>query len=134
MDHYNHTRRRWANGDIDPTQLKAMLLNAHAFDPAHENVSAVEADEVHGNGWTEGGEPLANATLTTTGTNEATLDADDIVVGADGGSIGPATQFVIYQDVDTEEYVLYHDDFQGTEEAGDGTDFRIDWHENGIAR
>ena len=136
MDFYNHTRRLTGpSGAVNIALLKVMLADAgYTFDPTHTNISSVGAGEVHGSGWTEGGEPLANATLTTTGTNEATLDADDVVVEATGGSIGPATQAVVYQDDAGNEFPLYRHDFGGAEEAGEGTDFRIDWNENGIAR
>jgi hypothetical protein len=134
MDFYNHTRRLFAAEAIDLANLKVMLVNNHTFDAAHTNISSVVADEVSGSGWAEGGEAIANAAITTTGTNEATLNGDDIAVTATGGSIGPATALVVYQDVGTEEYPLFHHAFGGAEEAGEGTDFRVDWHENGIAR
>jgi hypothetical protein len=130
---YNHTRKLCNNGEVDYTQLKVMLLDDHTFNAAHTNISSIEADEVHGNGWAEGGEPLANAAVTVEGTNEAKLDADDIEEEATAGGIGPADGAVIYQDVEAEEYPLWYIDFGEAKQADEGTDFRIIWDENGIA-
>jgi hypothetical protein len=129
---YNHTRKLFANGEIDVTELKVMLLDDHTFSAAHTNISSIEADEVSGGGWTAGGEPIANAAVTVTGTNGATLDGDDVEVEATGAAIGPADGAVIYQDVNTEEYPLFFIDFGEPKQADIGTDFRIVWDENGI--
>jgi hypothetical protein len=130
---YNHTRMRTATGGgVDIANLKVMLLSGHTFDPTHTNISSIEGDEVHGNGWAEGGEPLANATITVTSTNEATLDADDILETADGGPIGPADGAVIYHDDTGAEYPLWFVDPDGAQEAADGTDFQVNLDEDGL--
>ena len=132
MDHYNHTRRLWAAGDVDIANLNVMLLNNHTFDASHTAMASISGDEVSGTGWPAGGPTIANAAVTTSSTNEATLDGDDISQTADGGTIGPATAIVIYDA--TNDNPLYHYQFASTQEAGDGTDFNVTWHADGIAR
>ena len=132
VSEYNHTRRLFANGDVDPTQLKVMLLTGHTFSAAHTNISSVEGDEVSGNGWAAGGVAIANASITTVATDQARLAGDNINVTADGGQIGPATAYVIYQDVTGSEVTLFHCEFDEAKTADDGTPFRITWHPDGI--
>lgn len=129
---YNHTPKLFANNQAVLADLKVMLVNAHTFDATHANISSISADEVSGNGWTVGGEALANAAVTVVDTTNAKLDADDVIATATGGDIGPATGAVIYQDTTSSEFPLAYIDFEGSETAGDGTDFRINWHADGI--
>lgn len=92
-------------------------------------------NEVYGNGWPAGGPTLANVTetqaaITDATVNDAMIDADDVVVTASGGSIGPAFKAQVYDH--TNEYPIAFIDFGGTQSAGDTTDFKIRWNTNGI--
>jgi hypothetical protein len=134
---YNHTVKKLVNEEFDLSTLKVMLLNATAeaaFSAAHTTLAQVagasNVNEVSGNGWTTGGIALANAAVSIVTTNDAKLDADDISVTASGGSIGPAEAAVIYDD--TGDVPLAFIDFDGTQEAGVGTDFKIIWNASGI--
>jgi len=131
---YNHTRKLFANSQINLSLLKVMLLNNHTFDAADTNISAIETEEASGNGWDTGGEALASAAITVVSTSQAMLDAADLSVTATGGSIGPADGAVIYQDDSGNEFPLLYIDFDGEHTAGSGTDFKITWHANGIHR
>lgn len=91
--------------------------------------------EVYGNGWAVGGPTLANVTqtqaaITDATSNDAMLDADDVVVTASGGSIGPAYKALLYDH--TNEYPIAFIDFGGSQAAGDTTDFKVRWNVNGI--
>jgi|SRR5690625_3325764 len=130
---YNHTRKLFANGEVNLANLKVMLRTGSTFSAAHTEISDLAGSEVSGNGWPAGGAAITGASVTVTGTNGATLDGDDISQDATGGAIGPATEAVIYDDTG-DGTVLFYVDFEGTEEAGDGTPFNIIWHENGIHR
>ena len=132
VSEYNHTRRLFANGDVDVGELRVMLLSGHTFSAAHTNISAIQGDQVSGNGWASGGVALANAAITTVNGDQARLAADNINVTADGGQIGPATAYVIYQDVSGSEFPLFHCQFDESKTADDGTPFRITWHPDGI--
>jgi hypothetical protein len=130
---YNHTRKKFANGEVNMGDLKVMLLNASGvFSASHTNISSLSANEVSGNGWTAGGEPLANAAVTIANTSEGKFDADDISRNATGGSIGPAYAAVIYEVASGD--VLAHIDFGQAQQAGVGTDFKIVWNAAGIVK
>jgi hypothetical protein len=133
---YDHTRKLFANGQVNIGALKVMLIlggSPTAFDATHTDIDQISADEVSGNGWSAGGEAIANAAVTVVNTNESKLDGDDISVAASGDSIGPADGAVLYADMSPERYPLFFIDFQGSEEAGDGTNFNVTWNASGIA-
>lgn len=128
---YNHTRKLFANGEVDLSNLTVMLRTAATtFNPAHTGVGQLSGAEVYGNGWPAGGAQIANASITIVNTNEARLDGDNISVTATGGSIGPASSAVV---VDGTTPLLFID-FDGPQQAGETTPFNINWHQNGIVR
>ena len=115
---------------VDLDNLKVMLLNNSAsFDATDttlvEVAGAANANEVSGNGWTAGGELFANVAVTTTTTDDATLAGDDIRVRATGGNIGPAYNFVVYDDSDADDAPLFFVQFSEAVYAGEGTDFLV---------
>ncbi len=135
---YNHTLKMLANKEFTLTSLKAMLVNQAAvsgFNAANTTLAQVltgSQDEVSGNGWTAGGEALANAAVTVVAPNDAKFDADDISKTATGGNIGPAYGAVIYDDAHANDAPLFMVDFGQAEEAGETTDFKIIWPAGGI--
>lgn len=137
ISQYNHTAKKFANGEVTLSTLKVQLLNNsaafNAADTALTSVNNAGAYEVSGNGWTAGGETIAGAAITTVTTNDAKLDGTDISKTATGGSIGPAYKAAIYDDTDASDAPLFFIDFGGVQEAGVGTDFKITWNANGIA-
>ncbi len=138
MHRYNHTAKRLVAAEVAYGSLKLMLLtNAAAFVAAHTQLSQVTnagANEVSGYGWTAGGEPLENVTVTTADTNGVMLNADDIEVLADLGAIGPAYKAVIYDDADADDAPLWLIDFGEAKTADDGTPFKIVINAAGLAR
>ena len=140
ISRYNHTAKLLLNKEITYTTLKCMLLDSNAVfnaaDTLLSDVLAGAATEVSGNGWTAGGETLASVAVTTVTTNDAMLDAADITVTATGGSIGPASAAVIYDDsmASPLDAPLWYIDFGGAEQAGVGTDFKITFNASGIAQ
>lgn len=140
---YNNTVKRLLNKEVTFTTLRVMLLNASAsFVASHTTLNQVAGtptgtpahrpNEVYGNGWTEGGMTLANVTASVVTTNDAMLDADDVVATATGGPIGPAYAAVLYDDTDTNDAPLAYIDFGQAEQAGQDTDFKIVWNASGI--
>jgi hypothetical protein len=130
MQLYNHTRKLFQNGEVNITSLKVMLTNGYTFDPTETTMTAIEAEEVSGNGWTAGGPTIASATVTVTNTNESKLDGNDISVTATGGDIGPATGMVVYDSV--EDKPLFYFLIDPSQTAGDSTPFLINWNAAGI--
>src|SRR6478609_354770 len=73
--------KHFVNGDINYTSdtIKAMLLIGHTWNQdTDEYISAVNAQQVSGTGYTAGGATLASKTVNVnTGTNVTNLDAAD---------------------------------------------------------
>lgn len=134
---YNHTARLL--GSLDLENLRVMLLdNTAAFvatDTKLVDVAGVaNAKEVDGNGWTTGGEFLANVEWKTVTNNDAILDCDDVSVIATGGVIGPAYAAVYYDDTHPDDAPIAFVNFGEAVDAGDATPFLITISPNGIAR
>ena len=134
---YNHTTRLLGSLDLD--NLRCMLLDDTAsFVASHTTLTdvagAMHAKEVSGNGWTTGGEFLANVEWKTVTTNDAILDCDDISVVATGGIIGPAYAAVYYDDTHPDDAPLVYIDFGEAVDAGEATPFFITISPNGIIR
>ena len=130
---YNHTAQRFASGaNAVGDTYKVKLFTAATFDATHTTEAAAGGTEVaNGNGYTTGGATLANVAVTTVTTTDAKFDADDVTWTASGGAI-TASFARIYNDTDTDDPPLAFINFDGSESAGDGTDFKIVWNANGI--
>lgn len=130
---YNHTSQRFASGaNAVGDTYKVKLYTAATFDASHTTLAGVGGTEATtGTGYTAGGATLANVSVTTVTTNDAKFDADDVTWTASGGAIA-ASYAVIYNDTDTDDPPLAFIDFDGSQSAGDGTDFKIVWNANGI--
>lgn len=143
IQRYNHTIKRMWNKEWNPTTFKVMLLdNTATFDGTHTQLSEVagagNTKEVSGNGWPVGGVTLSNPAINQVALDDATpndanLTADDISVNATPGNIGPAYFAVIYDTNDPNDAPGWFIDFDGAQEAGATTDFKIAWAANGIA-
>lgn len=130
---YNHTAQRFASGaNAVGDTYKVKLLTAATFNATHTTLAATGGTEVaNGNGYTTGGATLTGVTVTTVTTNDAAFDANDVTLTASGGSIA-AGFAILYNDTDTDDPPVAFINFDGTETAGDGTDFKIVWNASGI--
>ena len=130
---YNHTAKLFAEGsNAAADTYKVKLYTAATFNATHTTLAGVGGTEATtGTGYTAGGPSLANVAVTTVTTNDARFDADDVTLTASGGSI-TASYGVIYNDTDANDPPLAFIDFDGSQSAGAGTDFKIVWDANGI--
>jgi hypothetical protein len=130
---YNHTAKLFADGSLAVGDTyKVKLLSAATFDATHTTLAATGGTEAtSGTGYTSGGQALANVAVTTVTTNDAKFDADDLTWTASGGSI-TASYAIIYNDTDADDPPIAFIDFDGSQSAGDGTDFKIVWNASGI--
>jgi hypothetical protein len=130
---YNHTAKLFAEGsNAAADTYKVKLFTAATFNATHTTLAGVGGTEATtGTGYTAGGPSLANVAVTTVTTNDARFDADDVTLTASGGSI-TASYGVIYNDTDANDPPLAFIDFDGSQSAGAGTDFKIIWDANGI--
>lgn len=132
---YNHTAAKFADGSFaagDTYKLK--LYSALTPSAAHTTLAAVDAagtEATTGTGYTAGGATLASVAVTSVTTNDAKFDAADVSWTASGGSIA-AAYGVIYNDTDTDDPPVAYVNFDGTQTAGDGTDFLVTWNADGI--
>lgn len=130
---YNHTTRRFADGsNAAGDTYKVKLLSAATFDAAHATLAATGGTEtVSGSGYSTGGATLSNVAITTVTTNDAKLDADDVIWPASGGSIA-AAYAILFNSSDADSPPIAFIDFGGLEVADDGTNFRLAWNAGGI--
>lgn len=130
---YNHTAKLFAEGSNAASDVfKVRLMSAATFNATHTTLAQTSGTEVaNGNGYTSGGATLSGVTVTTTTTNDATFDANDVTWSASGGSI-TAVAAILYNDTDTNDPPLAFINFDATETAGDGTDFKLVWNASGI--
>ena len=79
---------------------------------------------------------MENITFTLNASGTAVFDADDVIVTASGGDISAANAEVWYASghaVSADKGPLMFDiDFGAVENAGDGTEFQIQWDAAGI--
>ena len=130
---YNHTAKRFASGEnAEGDTYKVMLCTAATFTASNTTLAGITKTEVaNGNGYTTGGQALSGVAVTTVTTNDAKFDADDLTWTASGGPLA-AAYGIIYNDTDTDDPPVAFIDFDGTETAGAGTDFKITWNASGI--
>lgn len=130
---YNHTAKRFASGENavgDAYKLK--LYASTAFDAAATTLASVTGEEATaGTGYTAGGQALTNVTVTVETTNDAKFDADDVTWTATGGTVS-AGFGVLYNDTDADDPPVAFINFDGTQTAGNGTDFKVIWNASGI--
>lgn len=141
ISQYNHTRSIILGQTLDFDNLKVVLLNATpTFNATHTSLDSVagavvdgsRANEVHGNGWTQGGVLIAGGAVTVVNTDEAMLDGTDISIDATGGDIGPAGSAVIIDGTSLKP--LWFVQFDSSRTAGVGTPFKFVISANGLYR
>lgn len=132
---YNHTAAKFADGSFAVGDTyKVNLYTTLTFDATATTKTAAETGATQvatANGYTQNDKALTNLTVTTVTTNDAKLDADDVTWTASGGSI-TASKALIYNDTDTNDPPVAYIDFDGSQSAGSGTDFKIIWNASGI--
>lgn len=130
---YNHTARLFASGaSAEGDTYKLKLYSAATFNAADSTLAGITGTEATtGTGYTAGGATLTGVAVTTVTTNDAKFDADDVTFTASGGSIDAAFA-VIYNDTDANDPPLAFINFDGTQSAGDTTDFKVVFNANGI--
>ena len=121
--------------DLDNDTFDIILMNSsHVFTATNTIKANISANEIAtGFGYTQGAKTLTTPTwIESSGT--LTFDAADVTWTASGGSIGPATDAVIYSETSTSpvDALMCSIDFDGAQTAGDGTDFKITFNANGI--
>lgn len=132
---YNSFKSKIMDGSIDlDTDTIKVLLVTSTYTPdqdAHEDYADITNEVANGNGYTTGGETLANAAVTTDDTdNEGVFDADDVTWAA---STITARGAVVYKDsgVAGTSWLICYLDFSSDQSSSSG-DFTIQWNAEGI--
>lgn len=125
----NDARKKFANGEVTLASLKVMFFTSSAtFDASSPALSGYTADKVTGDGLDANGEALANAAITVTSTNQATLDADDIDVTVTASKTFRSA--AIFDDADANDDILLW--LQNDADATGTTAVKVLWNASGI--
>lgn len=127
-----------AIGQIDHNDdtFKVMFLtSADVFNNDHSVMSQVCAKEISHQNYPAGGPTLASVTYTLSASGTATFDADNVIVTASGSDLS-AQACVVYKEGATAAAspLIVLIDFNGTQTAGVGTTFNINWNASGIVQ
>ena len=130
---YNHTTRLFSNGTFaEGHTYKVKLLTAATYDATDVTLAETGGTEVsNANGYTTGGATLTGVAVTTVTTDDSKFDANDATWSATGSGI-TASFAILYNDTITNDPPVAFINFDGSESAGAGTDFIVQWNVNGI--
>ena len=135
---YDHAVKKMLDSEmLDTNTYRINLYSAFTPNTAHTTLTGVHsaATQLSGvNGYTQDGKSLVSPAYSTTGTNDAKFDAEDVTWTATTGAIGPATHALIYDDTQTNDPPLMYIAFGTGKTADPGTDFKITWATGGIVR
>jgi hypothetical protein len=136
---YNHTASRFVLGlnGVGDTYKVMLLSSSASFNATHTKLTEVSnaaAYEVYGNGWTQGGVTLTGVTLALATTNDAAFDANDVAQAISGGSLGPYSAYVIYNDTDTDDPPVAYVALTAPQTIADGNTAGITWDADGIVK
>ena len=138
---YNHLFDLIGAGTVkEGDTFKAALMNSsHVFTATNTAWANVSANEITaGNGYTAGGATLAGVVILDGAPGSPwKIDFNDLNPGwtASGGSIGPYTDLVIYDDTTTSpvDALLYSIDLDGSFTAADGAQIKVLLNAAGLA-
>lgn len=130
---YNHTRSRFASGaNAAGDTYRVILCTAATFNAAHTTLAGITYTEVtNANGYTTGGQALANVTTPIVSTSNSMFDADDVTWTATGAGIS-ASRALLVNATDANSPPVAFIDLEGTQTAVAGTNFLIRWNAGGI--
>ena len=132
---YNHTAAKFADGSFAVGDSYVInLYTAFTFDATATTKAGAESGATQVStafGYTQNAKTLTGVTVTTVTTNDATFDAGDVTWTASGGSI-TASYALIYNDTDANDPPVAYINLDGSQSAGDTTEFKIIWNASGI--
>jgi hypothetical protein len=132
---YNHTRARFLDGTFKVTDsYVANLYSTLVFDATATTKAEAEAGATQlatANGYTQDVKALTNLSVSIVNTNEAKLDADDVIWTASGGQL-IASFALLFNDTHADDAPVLFIDLEGALLAEDGSDLRLQWDAGGI--
>lgn len=118
----NHFKFQLLNSVASHTFKLILMANGFTFNKdTHATLSDVDASQLAtGNGYT-GAITLANIAVSEDDTNDkGELTAEDVVITASGGIIGPTPGAIIYDDTMSDDSVAGYIDFNSNQSIADG--------------
>lgn len=135
ISRYNHTLKRFIEGsNVTGDTYKIALYSTLTFNATATTKAAAESGATQiatANGYTQNAKTLSGISIDIAGSNGVKVDFDDVVWTASGGAI-TASKALVYNDTDADDPPLFYIDFDGSQSAGDGTDFKVVISANGI--
>ncbi len=131
---YNNFFKHLGSGQINlvSNTIKAILVNAYTFDSTDEFKADLGSVELPtGVGYTSGGKELTNKTLNYS-VDKTQWDADDLTWSISGGTLGPFTGAILYDDTSTGDKLICYIDLGDSVTASAGTDLKLVFATNGI--
>lgn len=108
-----------------------LVTSSYTFNSSHNELADITGELTSGNGYTTGGATIANPTWAFA-SGVTKYDGDNVSWSASGGAIGPVTGAIIYDDTSTGDKLMCYMDFGGEQTAGDSTDFKVTFDDDGI--
>ena len=130
-EHSNHYFYELHNADVDyGTHVFKLILMATGFSfnkDTHALYADISASELaNGNGYTTGGQTLANVSVTEDDTHDRSyVSWDDATWTPSGGNIGPSPGAVIIDDTHASDLVVGYIDFGSDQTATPGGTFVV---------
>lgn len=130
---YDHTTRLFFSGSCEEADVyQVILCSSLTFNAADTTLAGVTYTEVaNGDGYTTGGQALANVAVTTASVNGCIFDGDDVQWTASGAGIA-ATHALVFNNTLPDDPPLVAIDLDGLKTAVDGVLFLIEWNVGGI--
>jgi len=131
---YNHTASMIGMGHVPLDSWVVMLCTSLTFNATHTSlISVVRTEVASGTGYVTNGQYLNNPTATIVTTDDAVIDADDVVWTAVGGSISASHALIYSTSGFVGDVPLFALDLGGMVTATSGNNLSINWDvTNGI--
>jgi len=132
MDHSNHYYYQLMTGAIDWSSdvFKVILMGSgFTFDrDSHATYTDVSGSELStGSGYTAGGATLTINSVTENDTDDqCDVDIADVTWTASGGTIGPYSGAIIYDDTSSDKTVVAYKSFGGDSSSTDGQTLKLE--------
>lgn len=133
VSYFNKFLESVGRGEINLAMdtFRLILVDGYTFDGTDEELTDIGAVEIaDGNGYTTGGTNLTGVSFVFT-VDRSRWDANDVAFLAAGGSIGPTSGAIIFDETAGDKLVCYMN-FGQDESAGDETEFKITFNADGI--
>lgn len=129
---YQDFKERLGKGEFNlATDTLKIALSNTAPNVATEALFADITEIAAGSGYTAGGFALAGKTYTETG-GVGTLDANDLVITASGGTMASFRYVILFDDTATGKPLIQVGDLGSVISLGDGESYTLQWNASGI--